>query len=184
MSGLPIYDSYLNNQYYVFGYSFQDQHKTYIYNHIKNGGSWIVADKWPAGFQNGYIAYLDLDYRQSYWRGYFQCVWDKDDNIRKAYHNDFRTYFDECKATVQEAHEKAKQPIPIEIQKTEVSITEQSLQVSKQNKLPDITVKASQLGFFGKPKNRLCIEDFVMVDKDNPSIDSQENYQSVKCSIM
>jgi hypothetical protein len=85
-----IASSYLANPYYIKTYSFSDQHEmTNLLNYIKQNIEIVDAKDRKYGFANGYSQYLDGEKRKDYWLGYFQIVWDNNDEIRRVFHNKY-----------------------------------------------------------------------------------------------
>lgn len=88
-----IPSSYLANLYYIRTHSFTDQHNMdNLVNYIKQGVEILDASERKHGFASGYSQYLDGDKRKDYWLGYFQIVWDNDEQIRKVFHDKYDSF--------------------------------------------------------------------------------------------
>lgn len=62
---------------------------------------------YPAGFNNGYIMYLDVDKRNIYWDGYARLFWDLRKEMREIY-GTFDNYYQKFFAEIRKVREQAK----------------------------------------------------------------------------
>src|SRR5581483_1970429 len=99
-----VASSWRMNNFYLMPYTLYQHAIEPIIEYICSGGR-VVRDSNPAGFEEGYIEFLDTEKNWNFWRGYFRYMWEADNYKPKE--PDFNIFLNRGMSSVDAAHERA-----------------------------------------------------------------------------
>lgn len=94
-------------------YTILDQHDMYNISIYLNNHGVVAPANYPAGLNNGYIAYLDPS-RVTYWKGYAEEIWHRQEDVREKYKQDFNKYYSDFIANLNKIWKEAQSAAALE----------------------------------------------------------------------
>lgn len=99
-----ISSSWVMNNFYVGPYTLYQHRIEPMLEYLYSGGR-VIRDSSPAGFEEGYIEFLDTGKNRTFWEGYFRYMWEADNYKPKE--PDFKIFLNRGIASVDAAYDRA-----------------------------------------------------------------------------
>lgn len=163
----PAISADMLQNFYYLNYSLDQHQMVNIYNYLKNNGTFELDLNHVIGVKEAFLDYLWIEKHAKFWNGYIEFVWDNYPEIRDRYLQDESKYIEDMYDTIRAVRETAAQTYPLHVE----------IETPK-------LAQPSKIGLFAnKSKQSELEDDFVLVSRDNPSVDNTPAKPS-KCNII